>query len=141
MTTTGIVHADATPLIRLARGVADGMTIVHRNLLQLRHSPGAIIGTLAFPLAFVVLFGYVFGSAIPVGDGANYREYLMPGLFVMGITTGLMSSLIAVATDNGGVVCAAARRFRAPVGAPVHPDALSRTALVPGRVKALSGRR
>ncbi|PZG23512.1 ABC transporter permease [Nonomuraea aridisoli] len=88
-------------LIRLGHGLSDGMMIAYRNLSQLRHSPGAIIGTIAFPLAFVLLFGYVFGSAISVGDGANYREYLMPGLFVMGITMGTMSSMIVVAADNG----------------------------------------
>jgi hypothetical protein len=27
----------------------------------------------------IVLFGYVFGSAIKVPGGGNYREYLMPG--------------------------------------------------------------
>ncbi|GLW11901.1 transport permease protein [Microtetraspora sp. NBRC 13810] len=85
----------------IRHGLGDGAMIVHRNLLQLRHSPGAIAGAVMFPLAFVVLFGYVFGSAIPVGQGANYREYLMPGLFVMGIVMGVTASMIEVAGDTG----------------------------------------
>lgn len=80
--------------------VADGMTIVARNLLKLRHQPGQIVATFAFPLVSVVLFGYVFGSAIPIPGGGNYREYLMPGLFVMSSVFGIMGSLMVIAKDN-----------------------------------------
>ncbi|RZQ63202.1 ABC transporter permease [Amycolatopsis suaedae] len=81
--------------------LGDGMTVLQRNLLKLKHSPGQIVASLAFPLISVVLFGYVFGSAIPIGDGANYREYLMPGLFAMSAVFTLMGSLTVVAKDNG----------------------------------------
>jgi ABC-2 type transport system permease protein len=47
----------------------------------------------------VVLFGYVFGSAIAVPGGGNYREYLMPGLFSMVTFTSVMALTIQVATD------------------------------------------
>nr|WP_199432032.1 ABC transporter permease [Qaidamihabitans albus] len=72
-----------------------------RNLLKLKHQPGQIAATFAFPLVSVVLFGYVFGSAIPIPGGGNYREYLMPGLFVMGSVFGIMGSLTVIAKDNG----------------------------------------
>lgn len=101
MTAINPVADHIPPLPLLRQGLADGMMIVYRNLSQLKHRPGAIIGSLMFPLAFVLLFGFVFGSAIPVGDGANYREFLMPGLFVMSIAMGMMSSMIVVATDSG----------------------------------------
>lgn len=81
--------------------LSDGLTIVQRNLLKMKHNPGQIVATFAFPLVSVVLFGYVFGSAIPVGDGGNYREFLMPGLFVMGSFFAMMSSLGVIAKDNG----------------------------------------
>lgn len=79
----------------------DGSTILLRNLWKLKHSPGQIVGSLAFPLVSVVLFGYVFGSAIPIDNGANYREYLMPGLFTMGAVMTLAGTLIVIAKDNG----------------------------------------
>ncbi|PRX51141.1 ABC-2 type transport system permease protein [Prauserella shujinwangii] len=89
------------PLPVLRAGLADGLTVAGRNLLKLRHQPGQIVATFAFPLVSVVLFGYVFGSAIPIPGGGNYREYLMPGLFVMGTVFGLVGSLTVIAKDNG----------------------------------------
>jgi ABC-2 type transport system permease protein len=81
--------------------VLDGWTLVRRNLAQLRHQPGQIVAMLMFPAIMVVLFGFVFGSAITVPGGGNYREYLMPGLFVMTCSMSLMGGVLAVATDNG----------------------------------------
>lgn len=30
---------------------------------------------------FVLLFGYVFGPAMTVPGGGDYREFLMPGMY------------------------------------------------------------
>ncbi len=48
----------------------------------------------------VLLFGYVFGSSIVLPDGGNYREFLMPGLFVMTMALGIAQTVISVTTDN-----------------------------------------
>lgn len=90
----------AGPLGRLRWALADGLTVVWRNLAQIKSQPGELVGALVFPAILIVLFGYVFGSAIKVPGGGNYREYLMPGLFVMATFTGLMTSALAVATDS-----------------------------------------
>lgn len=90
-----------TSISTLRAGLSDGITVMVRNLLKLKHQPGQIAATFAFPLMSVVLFGYVFGSAIPIPGGGNYREYLMPGLFVMGTVFGIMGSLMVIAKDNG----------------------------------------
>ena len=47
----------------------------------------------------VVLFGYVFGSAIQVPDGGDYREYLMPGLFAMVTFSAVLGVMTRMATD------------------------------------------
>ncbi|MGW4462017.1 ABC transporter permease [Micromonospora sp. NPDC004704] len=91
---------DSVGLARLRWRVIDILTICHRNLLQLKHAPGQIVGTVAFPLTAVVLFGYVFGSAIPIAEGANYRAYLMPGLFVMSTVTTLVTAMITLVGDS-----------------------------------------
>ncbi|ONI89642.1 multidrug ABC transporter permease [Actinosynnema sp. ALI-1.44] len=78
----------------------DGWTIVRRNLAQLRHTPSEIIGTLMFPIIMIVIFGYIFGSAIPVPGGGNYREYLTPGLFTMIATSAVVATLQKVAADG-----------------------------------------
>jgi ABC-2 type transport system permease protein len=77
----------------------DGCTVVWRNLVQLKSQPGELVGALVFPAIMVVLFGFVFGSAIKVPGGGNYREYLMPGLFAMTTFMSLMTTMLAVATD------------------------------------------
>ncbi|CAM2969062.1 ABC transporter permease [Saccharomonospora xinjiangensis] len=104
MTTTTTNPASGAPTQAgnsLRAGLSDGMTILARNLLKLKHQPGQIVATFAFPIVSVVLFGYVFGSAIPIPGGGNYREYLMPGLFVMSSVFAVMGSLTVIAKDNG----------------------------------------
>lgn len=81
--------------------IVDGWTLVRRNLNRLKHSPGEIIGTLLAPIIMIIMFGYIFGSAIPVPGGGNYREYLIPGLFAMSSTFAVMATLQRVAADNG----------------------------------------
>ncbi|WP_330466675.1 ABC transporter permease [Streptomyces longwoodensis] len=81
--------------------LADGLTLVERKLLHLRHQPGTLVAMLVMPAVMVVLFGFVFGSAIKVPGGGSYREYLMPGLFVMTGMFALSSAMVDVATDQG----------------------------------------
>ncbi|HXV92427.1 MAG TPA: ABC transporter permease [Pseudonocardia sp.] len=85
----------------LAIGAADGWTVMVRNLLKLRHKPGQVVAELAVPVVMVLLFGYVFGSAIAIGDDGNYIEYLMPGLLVMGAVLAALGTLTSIAKDNG----------------------------------------
>ncbi|RAY14237.1 ABC transporter permease [Actinomadura craniellae] len=89
----------ATPATRLRWAVADGLTLVGRELGRIRREPGQLIAALIFPAFMVLLFGYVFGSAIKVPGGGNYREYLMPGLFTMVTFTSVMAVTLNVATD------------------------------------------
>lgn len=85
--------------------LADGWTLTVRKLLHLRHRPGTLAAMLIMPMVFVVLFGFVFGSAIAVPGGGDYREYLLPGLFVMTTVPAIATSMLAVAADQGrGVI-------------------------------------
>ncbi|GAA2207592.1 ABC transporter permease [Nonomuraea monospora] len=88
-----------SPLSRLRWTFTDGLTLVGRELGRLRQEPGQIIAALAFPAVMVVLFGYVFGSAIQVPDGGDYREYLMPGLFAMVTFTAVQGVMGRMAAD------------------------------------------
>ena len=44
--------------------------------------PDQLVFATIQPIMFVLLFAYVFGSAIPLADGGSYKEFLMPGIFV-----------------------------------------------------------
>ncbi|MFC0041949.1 ABC transporter permease [Actinomadura rayongensis] len=95
---------------RLRWALSDGLVLAGRELAHLRHQPGELVAALVFPAVMVVLFGYVFGSAIEVPGGGDYREYLMPGLFSMVTLSSLMAVTQKVAADaEKGVM----DRFRA----------------------------
>jgi ABC-2 type transport system permease protein len=84
---------------RLAWTLRDGWTITRRELGHIRRAPGQLIAAIVVPAVMVLLFGYVFGSAITVPGGGGYREYLMPGLFAMSAIAGMMASALVISKD------------------------------------------
>ena len=84
--------------------ITDGAVAAERQLLRLRHQPGGIAVTLGAPVGLVIIFGYIFGSAITVPGGANYREFLLPGLLAT-TAANVLPPMIAMSRDNSrGVV-------------------------------------
>jgi ABC-2 type transport system permease protein len=102
--------------------IGDSLTMGRRNLTHVVRSPEEIVLYFTLPIMFVLVFGYVFGSGMALPGGGNYREFLLPGVFVMTMLYGLGATATSVANDVGrGVV----DRFRSmPV---------ARSALVTGR--------
>jgi ABC-2 type transport system permease protein len=50
---------------------------------------------------FVLLYGYVFGSAMIVPGGVDYREFLMPGMFAQTMMFGAAATIsVVVAADR-----------------------------------------
>ncbi|MGY5106777.1 ABC transporter permease [Streptomyces sp. 900105245] len=89
------------------RTVRDGLLIAERNLLNLRRTPGAVIAALVQPLMFVLLLAYVFGGSL---GGAEYRTFLMGGIFAQAVTFNASFTAIGLAADmDKGMV----DRFRA----------------------------
>lgn len=97
---------------------ADCWNLVRRSLTIYRRKPVYIAWQLGFPILSVLLYGYVFGGAMkPPGGGgaADYRDFLMPGMFVMTMAFGFINTATAVVTDaNKGVT----DRFRSMPMAP-----------------------
>jgi ABC-2 type transport system permease protein len=73
---------------------------VRRGLLHLVRQPSNIAWQLGFPVVSVLLFGYVFGSAMSVPGGGDYREFLMPGMFGMTMAFGFMNTAYLVVLDK-----------------------------------------
>lgn len=99
------MSADVTPLTaasgsRAYWAVADCLTIVKRDLWHLVKQPSLIAWQLGFPIVSVLLFVYVFGSAMNVGGGADYVSYAMPGLFTMTMAFGFMNTAMSVVIDK-----------------------------------------
>jgi ABC-type multidrug transport system permease subunit len=80
--------------------VIDCWAVVLQELAHLVRQPSTFAWQLGFPIAMVLMFVYVFGSAMDVsgrGAGAGYLEYAMPGLFAMTMAFGFMNTAFVVA--------------------------------------------
>lgn len=93
---------DLTPIqrSRAAWALADCWTMVWRQLLYYQRQPSIIAWQLGFPIVSVLLFVYVFGSAMEIGGGADYTDFAMPGMFAMTMAFGFMNTAYAVVLDK-----------------------------------------
>ncbi|MFC4906523.1 ABC transporter permease [Actinomadura gamaensis] len=82
----------------LTLSVVDGWTITKRNALKIRRSPDLLGAAVMFPIVFVLMFVYVFGSVIHV-PGMSYREFLIPGIFVQAVIMGAQTTGYTLTLD------------------------------------------
>jgi ABC-2 type transport system permease protein len=66
----------------------DTTVLTGRSLKHVTRSPDTIITTAIMPIAFMLLFVYVFGGAIKHGSG-SYVTYLLPGILLITIASGI----------------------------------------------------
>ncbi len=66
----------------------DTAVLLGRSLRHITRSLDTIITTTIMPVAFMLLFVYVFGGAIHAGPG-RYVNYLLPGILLITIATGI----------------------------------------------------
>ncbi|MFN0090431.1 MAG: ABC transporter permease [Acidimicrobiales bacterium] len=91
--------ADAGPLA--SRGFAhDAWVIARRGLVHMRRQPEQLSDATIQPIMFVLLFAYVFGGAIAVPGGGNYREFLMGGIFAQTIVFTAFGVAMSLANDR-----------------------------------------
>ena len=83
----------------LAMSVSDSLTITRRNLIKVKRVPDLIVFATLSPIMFVLLFRYVFGSAIPVPGGLSYAEFLLPGIFAQTVIFGSTLTGASLAED------------------------------------------
>lgn len=68
--------------------LGDTSVMLGRSIKHVSRSLDTIITVTIMPLAFLLLFRYVFGGAIQAGTG-NYVNYLMPGVLLIAIASGI----------------------------------------------------
>ena len=66
----------------------DTGVLLGRSLKHITRSLDTIITTALMPIAFMLLFVYVFGGAIKHGSG-SYVTYLLPGILLITIASGI----------------------------------------------------
>ena len=94
--------------------VADTAVLTGRSLRHILRSPDTIITTAVTPIAMMLLFVYVLGGAIETGSDEPYVTYLLPGILLMTIASGVAYTSYRLFLDlQGGIV----ERFQSmPIG-------------------------
>ncbi|MFJ9585420.1 ABC transporter permease [Streptomyces acidicola] len=96
----------------LTYAVHDSMTMLRRNIKHAIRYPAVGFGSAMMPILMLLLFAYAFGDSIGAGMGGGrdaYVNYLTPGIIIMGVAAGSMSTSIAVCSDmTEGII----NRFR-----------------------------
>jgi ABC transporter DrrB family efflux protein len=109
---------------RLYWAIADAAVLTRRHLVQIPRIPELLVFATVQPVMFVILFRYVFGGSIDVGD-VSYVNYLMAGIFVQTVAFGSVATGIGLADDlSKGLI----DRFRSLP--------MSRSAVLTGRTVA-----
>jgi len=103
--------------------VSDTVAVAKRHILKITRVPESLFFALIQPVMFVLLFAFVFGGAITLsGNGASsaadYREYLIPGIFAQTVMFAVASITVGITEDaNRGIM----DRFRS---LPMRPGAV-----------------
>jgi ABC transporter DrrB family efflux protein len=98
--------------------MGDSLLIGWRNLKRIPRIPELAIFAILQSIMFVLLFAYVFGGAIPIPGGGDYKVFLMPGIFAQTIVFAAGTTAIGMTDDiQKGII----DRFRS---LPMTPSAV-----------------
>jgi ABC-2 type transport system permease protein len=110
---------------RLRWALSDVRVLTWRTLARIATTPEQLLNVTVVPLAFVLLFSYVFSSAIMLPGGGSYRDYLIAGIFAVNMGSTAQGAAIGLAVDlSTGLI----DRFRSLP--------MSRAAVIVGRTLA-----
>ena len=83
--------------------LSDTNALLGRSLRHILRSPDTIVTTAITPIVMLLMFVYVFGGAIDTG-GDNYVNYLLPGILLITIASGVAYAALRLFTDvSGGI--------------------------------------
>ncbi len=81
----------------------DTAVLLGRSLKHITRSLDTIITTAIMPIAFLLLFVYVFGGAVKHGSG-SYVTYLLPGILLITVASGISYTAYRLFLDmKGGI--------------------------------------
>ncbi len=99
----------------LSYALTDSATMLRRQLRRMLRYPSLTLQLAGLPIAFLLLFVYVFGGTLgaglgaPSGGRAEYVNYVVPGILLMTVGAAVMGTAVSVAMDmTEGIVA----RFR-----------------------------
>ena len=82
----------------------DVATLLGRSLRHIGRSPDTIITTAITPIAMMLLFVYVLGGAIETDSQGEYVDYLLSGILLITIASGIAYTAYRIFLDmKGGI--------------------------------------
>lgn len=84
--------------------LSDTRVLTGRSLRHILRSPDTIITTAITPIALLMLFVWVFGGAIDTGADGSYIDYMLPGILLITIASGISYTAYRLFLDmQGGI--------------------------------------
>ena len=80
------------------RFIRDTALLTVRSLRAIPRVPERLLDVTIQPIVFILLFLYVFGSAIHV-PGVSYKDYLFPGIIGQSLAFGIIGAGVATSHD------------------------------------------
>jgi ABC-2 type transport system permease protein len=84
--------------------LADTGVLTGRSLRHILRSPDTIITTAVTPIVLLLLFVFVLGGAIDTGSDVSYVDYLLPGILLITVASGVAYTAYRLFLDlQGGI--------------------------------------
>ncbi|MET8983480.1 ABC transporter permease [Streptomyces sp. NPDC004539] len=94
-----VVPAPPHPAVQSFR---DSMVVAKRNLIRMSRIPEMVLFGVIQPVMFVILFAYVFGGSMKIGNSTDpdvYKNFLMAGIFAQTVTFATAGAGAGIADD------------------------------------------
>jgi ABC-2 type transport system permease protein len=79
--------------------VKDTWVLCKRSIARIRREPEQLMDVTFQPVIFVLLFTYIFGSAIRLPGGGSYHQYLISGMFGMVMAGSAPGTAVGLCAD------------------------------------------
>ncbi len=79
--------------------IKDTWVLCKRNVARIRREPEQLMDVTIQPVIFVLLFTYIFGSAIHLPGGGSYHQYLISGMFGMTMAGSAPGTAVGLCAD------------------------------------------
>jgi len=84
---------------RLWWAAKNTVVLAGRSIARIAREPEQLLDVTIQPVIFVLLFTYVFGSAIHLPGGGSYHQYLIGGMFGMSMAGSAPGTAVGISAD------------------------------------------
>src|SRR5580658_654404 len=102
MTAISLSGADLAPepiADKIWWAIKDTWVLARRSIARIIREPEQLSDVTIQPVIFVLLFTYVFGSAIVLPGGGSYHQYLISGMFGMTMAGSAPGTAVGLTSD------------------------------------------